>query len=152
MRRYLSLGITLVLAGGCGGDPFSQSEERALAAAEEKWQAAALGSYTFEYRLTCFCEVAYVQWMRIAVEAGGVAEVVYVDSTDVALETEGWPTVDELFERIDHLREDGSSNVSGVDLEFDATLGYPTLINVVMDRGIADGGATHEARNLSPAP
>jgi hypothetical protein len=39
-----------------------------------------------------------------------------------------------------------------VTVEFDATIGYPTRISVIMDEGVLDGGVIHVTRNLVPIP
>ena len=150
MQRHLRLGIPVLLATACSSDPFGPAEERALAAAEERWQAAGPESYTFEYRVSCFCESR--GWMRIAVEDGVVAAVVYADSAHVAVEPDEWPTVDDLFARIRELADGGSHHGRDVSAAFDATLGYPTDIDVTYDSSVQDAGVSYSARNLTPVP
>lgn len=152
MLRRSVLPIILLFTAGCDDGLLDPAEQRALAAAEASWQRAALQSYRFEYRMSCFCDPATMQWMRISVQQGAVTEVVYADSTDVVPPLlEGWPTVDELFARIHRLQNDGSAKVDDVTVEFDASLGYPTRISVAMDEDVLDGGVIHMARNLVPA-
>ena len=150
MLRHLRLGIPILLATACTGDPFSPAEERALVAAEERWQAAGPASYTFEYLVSCFCEPH--GWLRIAVEDGAVATVVYADSAHVALDADGWPAVEDLFARVRELADGGSANGRDVDAEFEQTLGYPTSIDVTYDRSVQDGGVSYSVRNFTPVP
>lgn len=150
MLRYLRLGIPFVVATACASDPFSPAEERALAAAEARWEAAGPESYTFEYMVSCFCDPR--GWMRIAVEDGVVTAVVYADSAHVAVEPDGWPTVEDLFTRIRELAEGGSDHGRDVRVEFDETLGYPTAIDVTYDSSVQDGGVFYSTRNLTPGP
>lgn len=150
MLRSLRLGMPLILATACSGDPFSPAEERALVAAEARWQAAGPGSYTFEYLVSCFCEP--YGWMRIGVQDGTVATVVYADSTHVAVETDGWPTVEGLFAKIHELAEGGSGHGRDVEVAFDDALGYPTSIDVSFDRSVQDGGVFYSVRNLTAVP
>ena len=151
MSRFVLLSVAVVTATGCNSDLWDPAEERALASAEAKWQAAGLHSYTFEYRASCFCDPAVLEWMRIGVVDGVVAEVVYAVSTDVSPPVlDAWPAVEELFARIHRLRDGESSHTREVDIDFDPTLGYPTLIRVAMDRDIVDGGATYYTRRLTP--
>ena len=150
MLRYLRLGIASIIVTACSSDPFSPVEERALAAAEERWQAAGPGSYTFEYLVSCFCEP--FGWLRIAVLDGSVATVVYADSTHVAVEPDGWPTVEDLFERIRQLAEGDSSHGRDLEVEFDAALGYPTSIHLSYDSSVQDAGVIYSVRNFIVTP
>ena len=150
MLRHLRLGILLLLATACSSDPFGPSEARALAAAEARWEATGPESYTFEYLVSCFCEPR--GWMRIAVEDGVVAAVVYADSAHVAVEPDEWPTVEDLVARIRELAEGGSQHGRDVSAGFDATLGYPTDIDVTYDSSVQDAGVSYSTRNLTPMP
>ena len=150
MLRYLRLGIALILVTACSSDPFSPAEARALAAAEERWQAAGPSSYAFEYLVSCFCE-SY-GWLRIAVQDGTVATVVSADSAHVAVEPDGWPTVEDLFERIRQLAEGGSSHGRDLEVEFDAALGYPTSIGLSYDSSVQDAGVVYSVRNFIVTP
>ena len=150
MLRHLRLGIPLLLATACSSDPFGPAEERALAAAEERWEATGPESYTFEYLVSCFCEPQ--GWMRIAVEDGVVAAVVYADSAHVAVEPDEWPTVEDLFARIRELAEGGWQHGRDVSAEYDATLGYPTSIDLTYDSSVQDGGVSYSVRNFTSDP
>lgn len=149
MPRSLRLAIPLILAA-CSSDPFSPAEERALAAAEERWQAAGPASYTFEYLMGCFCESH--GWMRISVQDGAVATAVFADSAHVAVEFDGWPTVEDLFARIRELAEGSSSHGRDVEVEFDDVLGYPTSIHVTYDDSVQDAGVFYTVRNFTAGP
>ena len=146
MLRSLT-ACTLALGTACSDGLLTPGEAGALAAAEEKWEARAPDAYTFEYASSSAW--GFRGWARISVREGLVTGVVYPDSADATPDVGGWPTVDSLFARIHALQRTPSRNLEDVDVEFDETLGYPTLISLGYDRDLQDAGIIYLARNLT---
>ena len=99
------------------------SERAALEENREKWSAAAIEAYAFDYRLTCFCGGPGARPVRIEVRAGSVVAVSFPDGGPPApAELAAYPTVPDLFADVQAAlaREPFSIRV-----EYDGALGYP---------------------------
>jgi hypothetical protein len=60
----------------------------------------------------------------------------------------GFPTVEQIFERIRSSAAD--DYVKDVVAEFDAALGFPSLVSVTAKANVADGDYAYYARNAAP--
>jgi len=141
--------LVLVLSG-CGSQLLGPGEQRELEAAQARWEAAALPSYAFDYRRICFC-VDGGRLVRITVQAGEVSSVTAADTQGPLADPSAgsWPTVAQLFTRLEGHAEGGSRDGWTLDVEYDATLGYPTEIKLVAPENIADGGSTERVTGLT---
>ena len=144
--RLLALVTSLLLSGCTDRLPLSPDDEWAEARA--RWDARGPSHYTFETRSLCFCIVNVTYWHRVEVRDGRVVAVTPVDS--VPFPPVGpvttWPTVPQLFERARRTRE--VTFIERQEVEYDPALGYPTRINVVCGRQVADCDQETTARNL----
>lgn len=130
----------------------SPVESLELQQAEARWASRPFQSYSFEMRVSCFCAPALNEWSRIEVVNGAVTRVVAIaNGIEVTPVDRGYfPTVERLFADIRRAsREDW---VEDVDVQFDAALGYPTMIRFEPKRGILDAGSSYELRNASALP
>ena len=114
MQRFVRNGgfALLVLAfAGCGDatGPHSVVEARIL------WASRNLTTYTYIGTQTCFCTVSQNP-VRVDVVNGTVSSVFDL-TTNAQVSTQGWLTVEELFDLAD--------NVQPEVLEFDWVLGFP---------------------------
>lgn len=128
-RSILSLiaGATIAAVGGCHSSTSpSDALARTLARREAQWHAAGVHDYSFDFDVDAMVNSPPV---RIDVRGDTVARVV-VRATGAELSRAGWPTVDSLFGRARALI--GGAQYHPI-VTFDATLGYPTLINAASD-------------------
>lgn len=141
--------LLLVLAGtACGSSTLPHEGE--LTISQAKWEARAFDGYEMEIRISCFCPPEINEWSRVRVEDGAVVGVMRLsDSTEHASDRwTMWPTVDEIFERLDGVR--GSGVYARFTATFDPVLGYPHDATLIERPGVADAGVSHHIRSLEP--
>ena len=136
--RILIVFASILWTAGCGiieagTDDAVEDLRRARAA----WERAAIDDYDLVMRRLCFCWTPID--VTVVVRGGERVSVLYVsDGTPapVSAEIAGYyPTVDELFDRVDRaLRE----NADEVRVTYHATLGYPVELWVDQSRAISD--------------
>ena len=122
-----------------------------LEAARELWRAQDLTDYAFEYRLTCFCGGPGVPPVRIEVVDGEVTAVTLLDGGQAPFEPGEYPTVDELFDRIEEQLARDPFRV--LRLEFHPETGHPTDVFIDFHENVADeewGFRTSEVEPLGP--
>lgn len=124
----------------CGDS--TSPEEGDLRAARRRWETAGRLSYSFTLSRSCECTPEMAGPVRVTVQDGAVVSRVYVSGggpVPPVLES-AFPSIDGLFELIEEaLRQ----NAYSLDVRYDATLGYPTIISVDYDRQIADDEFVH---------
>jgi hypothetical protein len=139
---------TTVLCG-CS-DAFDSGEERELAQAESRWDGAGLLDYQVEARLGCFCQAALPVFTRLEVRAGQVvgAEPLAPSPGFDDIPLEAWPTVPEVFQLIEGASH--QSDYTGIEVEYDPTLGFPSRLDLRCKADVTDCGATYELQNVVP--
>lgn len=145
----LGLGLLLLSASGCGEDPLAP-EEQALASARARWGATGPATYTYHYRLSCFCPPQLLETARVSVSDGRVTSVHLLDS-DVPAPPDSYDlyeTIEGLFER---LAVALASEPAVFEATYDGTLGYPTSARVDVSEQIADEEYSFTASDLVPA-
>jgi hypothetical protein len=150
MHRRL-WGILLLLAGALAcGSPFSPSERTRLAAAELRWASRGFGDYSIETSSSCFCPPELVQWARIEVVGGQVIRATLLGTGEVITDTRlaFWGTVEATFQSIRNAN--GDDGLDDVKVAFDGTLGFPTRIEWIPERGLLDAGGLQTMRDARP--
>ncbi len=146
-KRLMLLGL---LAAGCAGqDPTGTEAKTAqIIRARDLWRAAGLSNYGFTSSVFCFCPSEYVSAKRVTVRSGVVTAVVDpVTRTSVLL---AWrKPVDSLF--VLALRE-AIERPAGLDITFDAALGYPRRLSYGFNPQIADAGAVITLDSVTADP
>jgi hypothetical protein len=96
------------------------------------WDGLAIEDYSYTLTRTCFCPTTVVAPVRITVVDGVVTNAVYaaggydvVPGEPVGPDSEVL-TIDELFDRA----EVAIADAEEVELEYDATRGFPTVIDI----------------------
>ncbi len=139
--------VGLVVLGGCGGTSPLGLTNSALENQRARWLSAGIVDYQFEYRQRCECVPALAEAALVEVRGGVVTRVVYRDTGRAAAADAQalFPTIDELFERIDDAirREAAMLTVS-----YDRALGYPTQISIDYDMRVADDEVSIDASAL----
>ena len=147
IRRLVVLTAFACLAvGGCGDDPLGPEEE-ALASARADWEATGFESYTYSYRMACFCAPQLLETALVSVSGDQVTAVYLVDSASPAPpETFNfYYTIDGLFER---LAADLAREPAQFDVTYHPEAGYPTSASVDVSEQIADEEYSFTASDL----
>ena len=142
--RALVLG--LLLLAGCTRAPAPTPQPAATTAEEQRWRAAALTDYRFDFEQQCFCVAEQRQQVTVEVRGGRVARVLAraTGQPVAASENVRWRTVDDLFRLIAEAR----ANQSELKVTYDPRLGYPTRVEI--GSLAADAGVIYIASNLRP--
>jgi hypothetical protein len=147
----LALGVLACRDAGL----LSPREIMDLQRAEKRWHARAFADYTYEIQQLCFCPPEINRWTRVTVRSGRVvaAESVEPDAQFPVASLAFWQPIDSLFARLRAVARDQSGYGAFRDIvvEFDATLGFPTLIEWKERPGVADAGAVYHLRNVFAA-
>ena len=149
MRTLAAITAFGILTSAACERPVSPTPVNDLATARARWSATGSTDYAVESRIRCFCPPHLAVWTRLSVRADRV------DATDPleplppgAFPTPlGWQTVPQLFDAIERWSNDGA--ITGVDVRYDQTLGYPERIAVTCRTNVTDCGGTYELRNLT---
>ena len=147
MRRVLlALLFTLV---ACGDGPLDPGERREIERARALWEQKRPASYTFEARISCFCDPAIAVWTELLVNGDQVMSVRPLQPLPSGLsgsKPEQWHTVNALFTLIE--QAGAASFTKDVSASYDPTYGFPTRIQITCVDNVTDCGSTYEARNL----
>jgi hypothetical protein len=145
--RLLLGSVALV---GCSDDPFGVIDERALAAAQARWEAADLLDYQVEFHQSCFCPHPQ-DFTRLVIRDGQVVSAESLDSVPISgIPLTAWLTVPAAFDLIANAaKQDVYTDIKAT---YDPTLGYPHRIELICRTDVADCGAIYEFRNLEALP
>jgi Family of unknown function (DUF6174) len=148
-RRPWATLASLSLLMACS-DPFGSDEERELERAQGRWSAAALQDYQVDIRLGCFCQASLPVFTRLTVQAGQVVAADPLTPTPggEGIPLEAWPTVPGVFGLIEGASH--QSEYTEIEAQYDATLGYPTRVELRCEEDVLDCGALYELQNLTP--
>lgn len=136
MKKLLLLVLVLVLSACSGvataGEPRSEVQQ-----AREKWEAANISHYRFNVHISCFC--VFVENMPLVVEVnnGEVVSMEYSTGNEIdpqLLELfNRYVTIHRLFDGIEtgfDAEGDDQGPADKVTVEYDATYGFPTKIDI----------------------
>jgi hypothetical protein len=112
-------------------------DDRELSEAREQWSRQVPRSYELTWQQACVCEPTWNRPIRISVAAGQITSAIYVDDDEAVAEPvrSHLVTVDGVFDKIEDAIE---GDASQVDVEYDATWGYPASVFVDYNRRTAD--------------
>ena len=142
--RFVIAAAVLLHQSACGDPTGTESE---LESARARWAAQAPAVYSYTLSRVCFCPVEWIGPVTVTVRNGVVESVKYTQTGgDVTPLARGnFPAVEGLFAAIDSAR---ANRVARLDVAYDATLGYPTRIDVDVNLKTADEEYTYVASNL----
>ena len=136
MKKLLLLVLALVLSACTGianaGEPKSEVQQ-----ARDKWEAANISHYRFNVHISCFC--VFVENMPLVVEVnnGEVVSMEYSTGNEIdpqLLELfNRYATIDKLFDGLKSgfdFAGDDQGPADKVTVEYDATNGFPTKIDI----------------------
>ena len=125
-------------------------DERDLLRHRQRWASAGIRDYEFEFRRGCFCPTEATEHVRITVRNDVVASVIRTRDGQPASSNVGpWPTVDSLFADVQRRID---QNAERLDVEYDATYGYPRSIVVDVLATMVDDEYFLSAANLRRLP
>ena len=111
------------------------------------WASKNLSMYSYTLQRSCFCPQEYTKAMRLEVRSGALTSVKYLDSgADVPAQMQ--PSVfriEAFFDLIDSTQKKGGQVNN---LNFDATFGYPTQMNLDPIPLAADDETSYSLSNL----
>lgn len=110
-----------------------------------KWESANIDTYQFEYSISCNCLDEDTLLRLVVVNAGEVVSQTIIKShVALPLDQGRAESIAELFELIAY----EESRAESVTVEYDPDLGYPTKINVDIEKRIADDEYTLYISNV----
>lgn len=148
MRTRTGLALIVITASGCStGAPPDSDSGNDLPVERQRWEAAALADYQFDFQQQCFCVQEQVQPVTIEVRGGAISRVISRETGDEVAASDGlrWYTVTDLFAVIADARERG---VEPLVVRYDPQLGYP--VHIEAGSLAADAGIIYTASNLQP--
>lgn len=150
-RRSCSVVMLMLVTMGCSiTEPSSRETEQAeLTRNRQRWIAAGLHDYVFDYQRLCFCAPESTEPVRISVRQDAVVAVTRQSDGQPVDAKYGWPRVDALFDDIQGRLD---QHVARITVDYDATYGYPRSIVVDVAAMTADDEYSHTAGNLRPLP
>jgi hypothetical protein len=145
--RVLSACFVVAFATLAACSPSAHEQE--LADAREQWSRQLPRSYELTWQQDCFCTPDMVRPIRIRVAAGQITSATFVDDREEVTESirGRLATVDGVFDRIEDALEEGADQI---DVEYDATWGYPESLYVDYSRRTADEELTLQLSDFAP--
>lgn len=136
MKKLLLLVLAVVLSAcstvANAGEPKSDVE-----IAREKWQAANISHYRFNVHISCFCVFTENMPLIVEVQDGEVVSMEYSTGNEIdpqLLELfDRYVTIDRLFDGLEtgfDFEGDDQGPADQVTVEYDATYGFPTKIEI----------------------
>jgi hypothetical protein len=153
--RLLFATIVLGAALSCDSDAVVGPRDfRRFEEAKAMWEARSFTDYSYEIRTFCFCPPEIVRWTRVTVRGGVVvaAEAVELDPNFPITTLSLWQPIDSVFASLQRTLENADENsyIASLHVEYDAQLGYPTLIELRARPTVADGDFEKNLRNVIP--
>ena len=150
--RLLIAALLVGVAASCSGDATSPRSGAMLELRRnrQRWESAGLHDYEFDFRRVCFCLPEATEQVHIVVRRDTVASVVRRnDGQTASNRVSVWPTVDDLFAEVQQRLDQGSERL---EVEYDATYGYPRSIVADIVLMMADDEYSLSAVNLRRLP
>jgi hypothetical protein len=146
IRTFATIAVAVMVAAVCDSStaPPSGSRLAELVRQESKWESQGLHDYLFDYE---YQFAGAIEAAQIYVSDDSVAAAVDPATGKELPLDQGiaWPTVDSLFARA---REAIASKAVDVSVAYDATLGYPTRIDISLVVATPAGGSSARASKL----
>lgn len=113
------------------------------------WRARGISSYTYAYRLNCFCGGPGIRPVEIEVRDGAVAAVRVLETGEPEefFDPEAFPTVEDLFQTI---REALDRDPFRIRAEYDDLLGYPRDVFIDFEQNVIDEEFGFVTSDLEP--
>lgn len=142
-RPFLPMLFLAIAACNTDSDPWMEGE---IAAAERRWEAAAITHYRIETRQLCFCPGAY-DWATLEVRNDTILSVIYAETGDSADVSE-WSRRTTVSQAFASIRQSLRHDWKEIELDFDDETGFPKLAQFTPDDDVVDGGTGVAMQNL----
>ena len=149
-RALLGGAMLLPVLAACENATGTDDLDRAQRALDRNWdrfESSAPPSYSYTVRINCECSSDVTRPVVVWVDRGFVEYLYYEDdgrSVPFSI-ADSFPSVEELFDAIqDAIDQDADL----IDVEYDATYGYPTSVYIDYDRRVVDEELSLTARDL----
>ena len=136
MKKLLLFVLAVVLSAcntiANAGEPKSEVEQ-----ARDKWQSADVSHYKFELFISCFCVFNEDMPLLIEVRDGQIVSMEFKSGKEIDPQLmelfKRYETIDKLFDGIESgfdFEGDDQGPADKVTVEYDATYGFPTKIDI----------------------
>lgn len=144
--------LLLLCIDGCAitTETSRSDAERELARNRQRWVSAGIHDYEFDFRRSCYCVPESTEGVHIVVRNDVVTSAVRSrDGLPASSAVSAWPRVDELFDAVQQLLEEGAERL---DVTYDPTYGYPRSIVADVILMAVDDEYALTAENLRRLP
>jgi len=149
MKRvgFISLVFPLVFLAACSGAQSKTLEQnRAL------WESQAIRHYRFDLEILCNCPWYDQMPLTIEVQDGEVVSMVAAGNGDISPYMDTFrrhDTFDKLFDTVDSAI---SGRVYRLEVQYDATYGFPTSIAIEVSRFMTDDATGYRVTEFEALP
>jgi hypothetical protein len=148
--KKIALIFLVILAAclsACGGPERKVYEQN-----RSLWDSQAIQHYRFNLNISCNCPWGTMMPLKIEVENGEIVSMVASNGGDITpyLDTfRPHGTIESLFDTADSAI---SSRPYKLEIEYDATYGFPTAISITESRWRTDSGMGYYVTNFEVLP
>ena len=149
MRQRTFLAAALLVLTACGDGFFATTRfVTSLRAARARWASSGIDDYELTVRRLCFC--GFVEPVRVKVVDGAIVSRTVVSTGEPlsALYASYYPDVPGLFAIV----EQATTNAHELDVEFDATYGFPTDVSIDWEENTVDEEVVYLAETFTITP
>jgi hypothetical protein len=144
MKKFLLLTLAIILSA-CATVANADEPKSEVQLAQDKWQNANISHYRFDLFISCFCVFNEDMPLIIEVKDGEVVSMEFKSGKQIdpqLLEFFGrYETIEKLLNGIEKsfdFEGDEQGPAEKVTVEYDATYGFPTTINIDFIQQAAD--------------
>lgn len=151
IRRFFLLIVLISLLVSCNNDDDENNKDKDFSSIEnprERWEAYGFTDYIITERISCFCG-GVLQW-DLVVKNNIKSEVFFDQTNSNQTEEEILErarTIDDAFDFIESI---DINNVASLQVEYNATYGFPTLVSIDYNLNIADDEIAYIYSGFSP--
>lgn len=142
--------MTLTVVAWTGCDDSTEPQIQDFNRAVRRWESRGPTSYTFEYRVSCFCPLlGALEPLDVEVRDFVVTRAVSIGSGEELSEQElaEVPTIEDLFDWIADALE---AEADEIDVRYDEELGYPRTAFIDRIESAIDDELSFEVSDLVP--
>jgi Family of unknown function (DUF6174) len=150
--RLLAMVLLLPPSVSCSTTtaPDRSDEERELTRNRQRWVSAGMHDYEYDFRRSCYCLAEATEEVHIVVRNDAIVSVVRTrDGRPASTQLTVWPRIDELFADVQQRLAQGAERL---DVQYDATYGYPRAVVADVVLMMADDEYALTAGNLRRLP
>lgn len=158
MKKLLLVVLALVLSA-CAGIANAGGPKSELDLAREKWETANISHYRFNLFISCFCVFNENMPLTIEVNNGEVVSMEYQNGNEIDPQLldlfNRYATIDKLFDGLAtgfDFTGDDQGPADKVTVEYDATHGFPTRIDIDFIEQAMDDELYLTASNFEALP